>query len=39
MLRPVKGINESIQKQILKYNDLNKKNHELVYVKYNTNLD
>lgn len=32
MLKPVKGPNESVKKQIIHYNDLNKKNHELVYV-------
>lgn len=31
MLKPVKGPNESVKKQILHYNDLNKKNHEVVY--------
>ena len=27
MLKPVKGPNQSIKKQILRHNDLNKKNH------------
>lgn len=31
MLKPVKGPNESVKKQIIHYNDLNKKNHEVVY--------